>query len=141
MDSFTFESQGRTPKSIAALVAMVFVLIGLDYIGTVWWILVIVAMITLPAAIDVFMNVTARLELNDQHLFWKNRSQEVTIPLHEIEKIRFDGRMDLSVRVSVVLQDGRKLRLPYDAMPPHKDLEAALKDRDIRTERHAFTVF
>lgn len=138
---YSYESQGRTPKSIAALVAMVFILIGLDYIGTVWWIIVIVAMITLPAAIDVFVNATARLELNDSQLFWKNRSQEVTIPLHEIEKIRFDGRMDMSVRVSVVLNDGRKLRMPYDAMPPHKELEAALQARDVRTERHAFTVF
>lgn len=138
---YSYESQGRTPKSIAALVAMVFILIGLDYIGTVWWIIVIVAIITLPAAIDVFVNATARLDLNDSQLFWKNRSQEVTIPLHEIEKIRFDGRMDMSVRVSVVLVDGRKLRLPYDAMPPHKELEAALQARDVRTERHAFTVF
>ncbi|MEJ5217391.1 hypothetical protein WG622_04015 [Cognatishimia sp. D5M38] len=138
---YSYESQGRTPKSIAALVAMVFILIGLDYIGTVWWIIVIVAMITLPAAIDVFVNATARLELNDSQLFWKNRSQEVTIPLHEIEKIRLDGRMDMSVRVSVVLNDGRKLRMPYDAMPPHKELEAALQARDVRTERHAFTVF
>lgn len=138
---YSYESQGRTPKSIAALVAMVFILIGLDYIGTVWWIIVIVAMITLPAAIDVFVNATARLDLNDTQLFWKNRSQEVTIPLHEIEKIRFDGRMDMSVRVSVVLKDGRKLRMPYDAMPPHKELEAALQARDVRTERHAFTVF
>ena len=138
---YSYESQGRTPKSIAALVAMVFILIGLDYIGTVWWIIVIVAMITLPAAIDVFVNATARLDLNDSQLFWKNRSQEVTIPLHEIEKIRFDGRMDMSVRVSVVLVDGRKLRMPYDAMPPHKELEAALQARDVRTERHAFTVF
>ena len=138
---YSYESQGRTPKSIAALVAMVFILIGLDYIGTVWWIIVIVAMITLPAAIDVFVNATARLNLDDSQLFWKNRSQEVTIPLHEIEKIRFDGRMDMSVRVSVVLNDGRKLRMPYDAMPPHKELEAALQARDVRTERHAFTVF
>lgn len=138
---YSYESQGRTPKSIAALVAMVFILIGLDYIGTVWWIIVIVAMITLPAAIDVFVNANARLDLNDSQLFWKNRSQEVTIPLHEIEKIRFDGRMDMSVRVSVVLNDGRKLRMPYDAMPPHKELEAALQARDVRTERHAFTVF
>ena len=138
---YSYESQGRTPKSIAALVAMVFILIGLDYIGTVWWIIVIVAMITLPAAIDVFVNATARLDLDDSQLFWKNRSQEVTIPLHEIEKIRFDGRMDMSVRVSVVLVDGRKLRMPYDAMPPHKELEAALQARDVRTERHAFTVF
>lgn len=141
MEDFTYESQGRTPKAIAALVAMLFVIAGLEYIGTVWWLVVLVALITLPTAIDVLINASARLELTETQLFWKNRSQEVTIPLHEIDKTRFDGRMDMSVRVSIVLKDGRKLRLPYDAMPPHKELEAALQARDVRTERHSFTVF
>ena len=141
MEDFTYESQGRTPKAIAALVAMLFVIAGLEFIGAVWWLVVLVALITLPAAIDVLINASAKLELTESQLFWKNRSQEVTIPLHEIDKTRFDGRMDMSVRVSIVLKDGRKLRLPYDAMPPHKELEAALKARDVRTERHAFTVF
>ena len=141
MEDFTYESQGRTPKAIAALVAMLFVIAGLEYIGTVWWLVVLVALITLPAAIDVLINASARLELTETQLFWKNRSQEVTIPLHEIDKTRFDGRMDMSVRVSIILKDGRKLRLPYDAMPPHKELEAVLQARDVRTERHSFTVF
>jgi hypothetical protein len=42
--------------------------------------------------------------------------------------------------VTIVLRDGRKLRLPYDALPPHKELESELQSRDVRTERNAFTV-
>lgn len=140
MTTYSYESNGRTPKSIAALVGMVAVIAGLEMIGTVWWVIVLVALITLPAAVDVWTNAKAYLTLDDAQLFWKNRSQEVTIPLHEIEKIRFDGRMDLSVRINIVLKDGRKLRLPHDAMPPHKDLESEMKARSIRTERHAFTL-
>ena len=138
--SYRYESQGRTPKSIAALVGMLLVIVGLEFIGTVWWIVVLVALISLPAALDVLLNVRSSLDLDDERLFWKNRSQEVTIPLFEIEKVRFDGRMDLSTRVTIVLRDGRKLRLPYDALPPHKELESELQSRDVRTERNAFTV-
>ena len=138
--SYRYESQGRTPKSIAALVGMLMVIAGLEFIGTVWWIVVLVALISLPAALDVLLNVRSSLDLDDERLFWKNRSQEVTIPLFEIEKVRFDGRMDLSTRVTIVLRDGRKLRLPYDALPPHKELESELQSRDVRTERNAFTV-
>ncbi|MGR3838851.1 MAG: hypothetical protein ACU0A2_10925 [Cognatishimia sp.] len=138
--SYRYESQGRTPKSIAALVGMLLVIAGLEFIGTVWWIVVLVALISLPAALDVLLNVRSSLDLDDERLFWKNRSQEVTIPLFEIEKVRFDGRMDLSTRVTIVLRDGRKLRLPYDALPPHKELESELQSRDVRTERNAFTV-
>ena len=138
--SYRYESQGRTPKSIAALVGMLLVIAGLEFIGTVWWIVVLVALISLPAALDVLLNVRSSLDLDDERLFWKNRSQEVTIPLIEIEKVRFDGRMDLSTRVTIVLRDGRKLRLPYDALPPHKELESELQSRDVRTERNAFTV-
>lgn len=138
--SYRYESQGRTPKSIAALVGMLLVIAGLEFIGTVWWIVTLVALISLPAALDVLLNVRSSLDLDDERLFWKNRSQEVTIPLFEIEKVRFDGRMDLSTRVTIVLRDGRKLRLPYDALPPHKELESELQSRDVRTERNAFTV-
>jgi virulence-associated protein VagC len=138
--SYRYESQGRTPKSIAALAGMLLVIAGLEFIGTVWWIVVLVALISLPAALDVLLNVRSSLDLDDERLFWKNRSQEVTIPLFEIEKVRFDGRMDLSTRVTIVLRDGRKLRLPYDALPPHKELESELQSRDVRTERNAFTV-
>ena len=138
--SYRYESQGRTPKSIAALVGMLLVIAGLEFIGTVWWIVTLVALISLPAALDVLLNVRSSLDLDDERLFWKNRSQEVTIPLFEIEKVRFDGRIDLSTRVTIVLRDGRKLRLPYDALPPHKELESELQSRDVRTERNAFTV-
>ena len=138
--SYRYESQGRTPKSIAALVGMLLVIAGLEFIGTVWWIVTLVALISLPAALDVLLNVRSSLDLDDERLFWKNRSQEVTIPLFEIEKVRFDGRMDLSTRVTIVLRDGRKLRLPYDALPPHKELESELQSRDVRTERNAVTV-
>lgn len=120
---------------------MVCIILGLEAIGAVWWIVVLVALITLPAALDVMLNLQAKFELSDERIFWKNRSQEVTIPLGEVEKVIFDGRMDRSVRVSIAIVDGRKIRVPYDALPPDKDLQKELEAREIRIERNSLTFF
>ena len=43
------------------------------------------------------------------------------------------------MRVTLVLRDGRKLRLPQDVVPPGDALETTLQAAGIRTERHPFT--
>ena len=59
---------------------------------------------------------------------------------HEIDHMRFDTRLDFSVRVSAVLADRRKVRLPYEALPQHKRLEAACHAHGLRVERHHFSL-
>jgi len=54
--------------------------------------------------------------------------------------MRFDTRLDFSVRITVVTADGTRLRLPYDALPPHKGFEAACQAHGLRTERHHFAL-
>ena len=63
------------------------------------------------------------------------------VPLSEIDHIRLDTRWDFSVRATVLLTNGKRLRLPYEALPPHRSFEAALQARGIRVERHHFNVF
>jgi hypothetical protein len=46
----------------------------------------------------------------------------------------------MSVRATVVLKTGRKIKLPFEATPPHRALETALHARGITTERHHFTL-
>ena len=137
---FFHMAHGRNRRSISALVFMVCLMIALYMIDTVLWILLGLCLFTLPAFLDVLINPTSTLEINDQFLRWKNRGQEAEVPLDQIEKIRFDGRLDLSVRVVVVLQDQTKLRLPYDVLPAIARLEKVFQDRAVRTERHPFTL-
>ncbi|WP_285891605.1 hypothetical protein [Mameliella alba] len=37
-----------------------------------------------------------------------------------------------------MLDDGRRITLPQDSLPPHPRLQEALEARDIKTERHHF---
>ena len=59
----------------------------------------------------------------------------------DIDRFRFDTRWDFSVRVSIVLHSGKRIRLPDESLPPHRDLETLLNQAGIRVERHHFTVF
>ena len=75
-------------------------------------ILAIVALFTLPALWDLTTNPIASLSLSPQALVWQRGKDKVTIPLDTIDHIRLDTRLDLSVRATVKLRSGQRLRIP-----------------------------
>lgn len=103
-------------------------------------ILAIVALFTLPALWDLATNPLVRLSLTPQTLDWQRGKDKVTIPLNTIDHIRLDTRLDLSVRATVVLRSGQRLRLPPDTMPPHRPFEHALHAAGVSTLRHHFSL-
>ena len=139
--TYLYETRGRNPRTALALAAVVLVLIGLNAIGTVFWIMFGVALFAVPAAMDMLFDLRTEFTLDETAIKWRNRTQEAEIPLHEIDKVRLDGRFDLSVRITVILRDQSKVRIPHDVQPPHKVLESELKKRDVTTARHPFTLF
>ena len=60
--------------------------------------------------------------------------------LATIDHVLFETRLDFSVRVTIVRPDGKKLRIPPDTLPHHKDLEAELDARGVTTKRRHFTL-
>lgn len=103
-------------------------------------IVAIVALFTLPALWELATNPIARLSLSPQVLVWQRGKDKVTIPLNTIDHIRLDTRVDLSVRATVVLRSGQRLRVPPDAMPPHRPFEYALHAAGVPTRRHHFSL-
>ena len=103
-------------------------------------ILAIVALFTLPALCDLATNPIASLSLSPQALVWQRGKDKVTIPLDTIDHIRLDTRLDLSVRATVVLRSGQRLRIPPDTMPPHRPFEHALHAAGVPTQRHHFSL-
>ncbi|MEQ9693695.1 hypothetical protein [Shimia sp. SDUM112013] len=136
----THETQGRNPRTFLALGAALAVLAFLYSIGTVTWVLVVLGLFAVPAAFDVLRNPRATFTLDDTHIEWKSNTQHARVPLHQVQGARFDTRWDFSVRVTLTLVDQSKMRIPQDTMPPHQALENALKEREIKTERHHFRV-
>ncbi|WP_299349860.1 hypothetical protein [uncultured Shimia sp.] len=139
-DALTHKNRGRNPKTLVGLAVYLGLLAFLYSVGTLEWIILGLALFAVPAAIDLLRNPITDFELTDTQVHWKNGGQEADLPLSRIQHARFDTRWDFSVRVTLILIDQSKLRIPQDVAPPHEALEKGFKDRGIKTERHHFRV-
>ena len=110
-------------------------------VDAAWWLMAILALTTLPALWDLYADPSAGVHLGKAQLDWNSGRRHGMLDLAEIDHMRFDTGWDFSVRVTAMLRDDKQVRLPYDALPPHRDFETALQAHDIRVERHHFTRF
>lgn len=136
---FTYARTGRSRRT-AVIVATIWVaVIGA---GVFWemsaWIMTIVLTFTLPALWDLITDPPSGLTLTDTALHWHSGKRKAEVALEEIDKIRLDTRLDLSVKVTLILKTGAKVRLPFESTPPDQPLEDALTQRGLKTERHHF---
>lgn len=139
---FEFHRQGRSRRAVLALaISYGLILVALLVFDAAWWLMALLGLCTLPALWDVWRNPAAGLSLSSDALTWHSGRRRAEVPLSEIDHMRLDTRWDFSVRATAVLSNGKRLRLPYESLPPHRSLEAALQARGIRVERHHFNVF
>ena len=97
------------------------------------WIVGALLLVSLPALIDFGTGRSAWLRLDDKMLSWGSGGSTGEVALTRITLVRFETRLDFSIRVRLVLDDGRRITLPQ-----HPRLQEALEARDIKTERHHF---
>lgn len=138
---YVYTNQGRRPATALILVAIWTALIA----AYVWldaspFILLLLGAFTLPALYDLVADPRATLSLDDQHLRWNTQCQEAEIALSEIDHLRFDTRLDLSVRLTVVRPSGVKIRVPVPATPPHTLFEQTATEAGLKTVRHHFSL-
>jgi hypothetical protein len=139
---FEFTRQGRSPRTVAILIALYTGLIGaIILIDAAWWLMTALALLSLPALWDLWRDPSAGVRLSADRLEWHTGRRRATLELQEIEHMRFDTRWDFSVRVTAVLQDGKQARLPYESLPPHRNFEKALVSKGVTVKRHHFKVF
>ena len=70
-----------------------------------------------------------------------NRFYDGVLVHADPDVVRLDRSWDFTIRAIVVLQTGRKLRLPMESTPPAEALAAALEARQIPHERNPFSLF
>ncbi len=142
MTPFIFTRQNRSPRTVMILICVYAALIGLViFFNAAFWLVGLLALGTLPAVWDLVQDSSAGLNLDQHKLSWHSGRRQGDISLDEIDFFRFDTRWDFSVRVSMVLKTGKRLRLPDEALPPHRDFEQILQQAGFKVERHHFTVF
>lgn len=98
------------------------------------------ALFTLPILWEIVTNPVTVLRLDDQALSWGNPRKPRVLPLDQIDRVGFDGRLDMSVRVTVFGSDGRKHRIPPQVLPPHHSFEQALNKVHVKTDRRHFSL-
>lgn len=139
--TLTFRRTGRSRRNIVVLVLVWAALLGmLVVLQAAPWIVMFLWLFTLPLAWEVWKNPESRLTLDARDLDWSGILGADRVALGQIDKVRFDRRLDMSMRVTLVLADGRKIRLPHDVLPPHERFEAALQAQGVRIERHPFSL-
>ncbi|WP_037307958.1 hypothetical protein [Ruegeria halocynthiae] len=142
MTPFTFTRQNRSPRAVAILICVYAALIALVVLfDAAWWLAGLLSLSTLPALWDIARDTQAGLHLDQDKLSWFTGHRTAEIALSDIDHVRFDTRWDFSVRVSLVLASGRRIRLPDESAPPHMEFEPILQQAGMRVERHHFTAF
>lgn len=142
MEAYVYAAQGRNSRTLSALIIAWAVLAALYlFLNAALWIILLLALATLPALWDLWRDPSAGLVLDDATMRWHSGRRHADIALSEIEKVRLDRSWDFTIRAIVVLQTGRKLRLPMESTPPAEALAAALEARQIPHERNPFSLF
>jgi len=138
---YHYTSQGRRALTVGIVAGVWAVLLAAYlWLDAAPAVLALLVAFTLPAVYDILGNPRAQFTLTQTHLRWQAGRQNVEIPLEEIDHLRLDTRLDLSVRLSVVRPSGVRLRVPYPATPPHGVLEPLAQKAGLRTQRHHFSL-
>ncbi|SLN33451.1 hypothetical protein TRL7639_01477 [Falsiruegeria litorea R37] len=140
-EPYSFLRHQRQPKTVMILTVIYAGLIALVILfNAAWWIMAGLALFTLPTLWDLATDAKAGLTLDNHVLSWFSGRRSAEVRLDEIDYLRFDTRWDFSVRVTVYLTTDKRVRLPYDSLPPHRTFEEVLQAHGLRVERHHFTI-
>lgn len=140
--AYCFSRRGRSPRLLGLLICIYGALLAAIVLyDAALWLMALMVLPTLPALYDLYTDPEAGLRLDGSTLHWHSGRRRGAVTLDEIEHMRLDTRWDFSVRVTAVLNSGRKLRLPAESLPPHRLLESEMLARGLRVERHHFTRF
>lgn len=142
MTPYSFTRRNRNSRAVIILIGVYAALLLLIILfDAVWWLVGLLSVATLPALWDIAQDTSAGILLEQDKFSWFSGKRQGEMDLGEIDFFRFDTRWDFSIRVSLVLHSGKKIRLPDESLPPRRDLEAQLEQAGFRVERHHFMAF
>lgn len=135
MDSLQHTHHGRNIRSFVVLCLVTAGLIGLLVYGLHWAIVAVLALVAVPSLVDVIFNPKASFELDENGIRWKNVTQEAELGFHQIKSVHIATRLGVAFRITLIMYDDAKVRIPEDVLPPRSELEAALERHNIPVNR------
>jgi len=131
MDTLKHAHYGRNPRSILVLCLVTIGLAALLAFGIHWGIVAVLSLFLIPTLVDVAFNPVATIELDDNGIRWKNATQEAELSFAQIKSVHVATRLGVAFRITLIMYDDAKVRIPQDVLPPRADLEAVLGHHDI----------
>ena len=135
---YHFERPARSTKSVSVLLWMIGLLVILMLVFQASWIILSFgAVITLPLIWDIVSNPVAQFTLDEKTISWTTGRKMVAVERRDIDRIRFNTRLDGSRKITLLLNYGGKRVVAPPCTPPIKDIESVLKGAGITYEiRH-----
>lgn len=135
---YHFERPARSTKSVVVLLGMIGLLAMLMLVFQASWIILSFGVvITLPLLWDIVANPVAQFILDEKTISWTMGRKIVAVERRDIDRIRFDTRLDGSRKITLFLNYGGKRVVAPPCTPPIKDIESVLKTAGITYEiRH-----
>lgn len=139
--SYTFQRHGRTRGTLIVL-ALVYAALFAAWLllSVAGWIIVALIVFTLPAIWDLWSNPRSEIEITGAAISWSHGKISATIQKSEIQRIRVDLRLDRSIKLTLILKTGRKIRVTQPAIPPLQQLEDALTRFDYSYVKNPFSL-
>ena len=135
---YHFERPARSTKSVVVLLGMIGLLAMLMLVFQASWIILSFGgIITLPLLWDIVANSVAQVTLDENTISWTMGRKIVVVERRDIDRIRFDTRLDGSRKITLFLNYGGKRVVAPPCTPPIKDIASVLKAAGITYEiRH-----
>ena len=129
---YHFERPARSTKSVVVLLGMIGLLAMLMLVFQASWIILAFGVvITLPLLWDIVANPVAQFTLDEKTISWTMGRKIVAVERRDIDRIRFDTRLDGSRKITLFLNYGGKRVVAPPCTPPIKDIESVLKTAGI----------
>ena len=141
MTPYAYETSGRNRRTlVSVLLVWAAIIAAVVLLDASVWIAGLVGLCTVPALYDLAAGRRSGVAMGPDGLSWFAGRRTGQIAWNRISHMRLDTRLDFSVRASAVLITGRKVRLPLESTPDAETFERELGARDIKVERHHFSL-
>lgn len=136
-----YEASARGPRAFVVLGLWWGALgLGIVAIDLALWIAIPLAAVTLPALWELIRGTKAWIEITPGGIGWGSGKREGFVARGEIDRLRFDTRLDFSLRLTIVTVGVSRIRLPYECIPRAARLKAALDAHGYPHEHHHFAL-
>ena len=140
MSAYHFEQPARSRAGWIWFGLSLFFWLFLGLVSAHWLFILAFAFPLALMGWELWSNPVGRLTLDAETLSFDSGRQERTVKLADVSNVRILRRMDLSWLATVVLRDGKRLRLPANCTPPGEQLGAELTSRGVKVDRILFSL-